>query len=251
MRFHVRVTPNDPEASEHVLLARAFEAVRASYVICEEVASHVHWHCAVTADVKSIASLRYHLQKHWRTNAHLAIREVKTDDAWAGCCAYCCKGSACHPQSRGDPPVVRGNEGIEWTIADVARWHEVYWARSARTKSKTGPRPSMVERVIGTMTQNGVPFTAGNVTREVLAAYRSDVKAVNTFQVEAVIVGILNVKNSRYRVSLEKELTDRIVLKANGRYQEAREDSTSVYYEEAGSLDPLECFAQPGEQQGV
>lgn len=210
------MTPRDSAEGEgdYAKLCQALEWTGGSYLIVEEDASNLHYHW-VLATAKDIKQVRNAFTRIYGKTGNKVL-SIKSQSAtqWPKARAYVSKGSATHPEPRGDPPIVKHAHGLEFTPAKVQEYYQEYWKVSADVKSNKNV--SFPDHVLFYMATNNVDYTARNVAEVAVKLTLQHKKVINEYYLEGVVKMVLAKADKEYEKALIDRIADRVTNNFSG-----------------------------------
>lgn len=205
MAYAIRLTPRE-DTQDESNLKKALDKIGGAYVAAREYATNMHIHVLVYTD-KDSKYVRNQLTNTLGKTGN-GVVSVKVAPKPQEMLAYICKGTATHPQPRGEPPEIIWRYGVE--AADIEAAHEAYWAKSKTIKETPGLSfPTQVEYY---MKQNGMEFTARNIAEAIVTMTIDKKNQINEHYMAGVGKLVLAKNNRQYK----QELINQLALKIDG-----------------------------------
>lgn len=205
MSFAIRLTPRE-DTEDESNLKKALDKIGGAYVAVREHATHMHLHVLIYTD-KDSKQVRNQLTNTLGKTGNGVI-SVKVASKPEEFLQYISKGTATHPEPRGEPPEVVWRYGIELDVIMAA--HEAYWAKSRDIKATPGL--AFHTQVEYYMKQNQMEFTGRSIAEAIVTLTIQKKNQINEHYMAGVGKLVLAKNNRQYR----QELTDQLALKIDG-----------------------------------
>lgn len=205
MAYAIRLTPRE-DTQDESNLKKALDKIGGAHVAAREYATNMHIHVLIYTD-KDSKYIRNQLTNTLGKTGNGVI-SVKVAPKPQDMLAYICKGTATHPQPRGEPPDIIWRYGIE--VSDIEAAHEAYWAKSKTIKETPGL--AFHTQVEYYMKQNGMEFTSRNIATALVKMTIAKKNQLN----EHFLAGVgklIMAKNNRH---YEHEVIANLALKIDG-----------------------------------